>query len=53
MWCKIIILTGFLISSLTTAASDYKAVDELDLTKYVGKWYEVYQDRFNYYNSRI
>tara|TARA_B100000886_G_scaffold273238_1_gene197157 strand:+ start:1111 stop:1659 length:549 start_codon:yes stop_codon:yes gene_type:complete len=47
MWCKIIILTGFLISSLTTAASDYKAVDELDLTKYVGKWYEVYQDRFN------
>ena len=25
----------------------YKAVDELDVDKYVGDWYQVYQDRFN------
>lgn len=24
-----------------------KAVDELDLNKYIGKWYQVYQDNFN------
>ena len=26
---------------------DYKAVDDLDLEKYSGKWYQVYQDNFN------
>ena len=26
---------------------EYKAVDELDLNKYIGKWYQVYQDKFN------
>ncbi len=26
---------------------EYKAVDELDLEKYSGKWYQVYQDKFN------
>ena len=31
----------------TLYANEYKAVDELDLNKYVGKWYQVYQDNFN------
>lgn len=31
-----------------SASTDYKAVEELDLTKYVGKWYQVYEDRFNH-----
>ncbi len=26
---------------------EYKAVDDLDVTKYVGKWYQVYKDSFN------
>ena len=26
---------------------EYKAVDEVDLTKYMGKWYQVYGDGFN------
>jgi len=26
---------------------EYKAVDNLDLEQYVGKWYQVYQDNFN------
>ena len=28
-------------------SKDYKAVDNLDLEQYVGKWYQVYQDNFN------
>lgn len=28
-------------------SKEYKAVDELNLEKYVGKWYQVYQDKFN------
>ena len=31
----------------TLYANEYKAVDELDLNKYIGKWYQVYQDNFN------
>ena len=27
--------------------NEYKAVDELDLDKYVGRWYEVYGNRFD------
>lgn len=27
--------------------SEYKAVDELDLNKYIGEWYEVYGDNFD------
>ena len=30
-----------------TVLAEYKAVDELDLPSYMGKWYEVYQDNFN------
>lgn len=30
-----------------TYGQDYKAVDELDLSKYVGHWYQVYGDNFN------
>ena len=30
-----------------TISNEYKAVDELDLPSYMGKWYEVYQDNFN------
>ena len=26
---------------------EYKAVNNLDLEQYVGKWYQVYQDNFN------
>jgi len=28
-------------------SKEYKAVDELNLDQYVGKWYQVYQDKFN------
>lgn len=28
-------------------SNDYKAVDELDVNKYIGTWYEVYGDNFN------
>lgn len=39
----------FIILILITISSskEYKAVDELDLDKYVGRWYEVYGDRFD------
>lgn len=30
-----------------TNAKDYKAVDELDVNMYTGKWYEVYEDNFD------
>lgn len=36
-----------LIFIYVSFGKEYKAVEELDLTKYVGKWYEVYQDSFN------
>jgi len=38
------ILFGLCYLSL---AKEYKAVDELDLPSYMGKWYQVYQDNFN------
>ena len=28
-------------------SKDYKAVDNLNLDQYIGKWYQVYQDNFN------
>tara|TARA_B100001093_G_scaffold519488_1_gene608767 strand:- start:1020 stop:1550 length:531 start_codon:yes stop_codon:yes gene_type:complete len=37
-----IIFTLFLIVN-----SQYQAVDELDLNKYIGEWYEVYGDNFD------
>ena len=37
----------FLLFISISLARDYKAVDELDLNKYIGLWYEVYQDNFN------
>lgn len=37
----------FLLFLSLSLATEYKAVEELDLTKYTGKWYEVYQDNFN------
>lgn len=30
-----------------TVSAEYKAVDELYLPSYMGKWYQVYQDNFN------
>ena len=44
MFYNIIIFASFIGMCFS---KEYKAVDELDLTKYVGKWYEVYQDSFN------
>ena len=37
-----------LFSSLSYCLSnEYKAVDDLDLQKYMGKWYQVYKDKFD------
>ena len=37
-----------LLAIITISYSkSYKAVDDLDLDKYVGRWYEVYGDRFD------
>ena len=44
MYIKLIFLASLISASF---CKEYKAVEELDLTKYVGKWYEVYQDNFN------
>ena len=38
------ILFGLCYLSL---AKEYKAVDDLDLPSYMGKWFQVYQDNFN------
>lgn len=38
-----LLLTLFCISY----AKEYKAVDELNLDYYIGRWYQVYQDKFN------
>ena len=43
----IIILVILLITFSTLYSKEYKAVDELDLNKYVGSWYEVYGDNFD------
>jgi lipocalin len=37
----------FLTFFVVIYGNDYKAVDEIDLTKYMGKWYQVYGDKFN------
>lgn len=31
----------------STFAKDYKAVDKLNINNYIGKWYQVYQDKFD------
>ncbi len=36
-----------LIIIYTSASKEYKAVDKLDLNKYVGRWYEVYGNSFD------
>ena len=36
-----------LIIIYTSTSKEYKAVDELDLNKYVGRWYEVYGNNFD------
>ena len=41
-----ILLLAFALLA-TVCAGDYKPVDEVDLTKYMGHWYEVYGDKFN------
>jgi len=38
------LLLSFIVISYSR---EYKAVDNLDLEQYVGKWYQVYQDKFN------
>lgn len=39
---------GLLFTLLSLCyCKEYKAVDELNLESYVGKWYQVYQDSFN------
>ena len=43
----IIILVILLITFSTLYSKEYKAVDELDLNKYVGSWYEVYGNNFD------
>ena len=30
-----------------SCAKEYKAVDELDISMYMGKWYQVYEDNFD------
>ncbi len=37
----------FLAFSYICSCKDYKAVDQLDLPQYMGKWYQVYKDNFN------
>lgn len=32
---------------VTAVNGEYKAVDEVELTKYMGKWYQMYGDKFN------
>lgn len=44
MYCNMILLASLISVSM---CKEYKAVEELDLTKYVGKWYQVYKDNFN------
>ena len=37
----------FLFFLKVVNCKDYKAIDELDLNKYIGEWYEVYEDNFD------
>lgn len=43
----IIILVILLVTISTLYSKEYKAVDELDLNKYVNSWYQVYGDNFD------
>tara|TARA_B100001989_G_C24354427_1_gene371307 strand:+ start:156 stop:683 length:528 start_codon:yes stop_codon:yes gene_type:complete len=43
----IIILLVLLVTISTLYSKEYKAVEELDLNKYVGSWYEVYGNNFD------
>ena len=42
-----LLLILFALQLFYCYSKEYKAVDELDLTKYDGFWYEVYGDNFN------
>ena len=46
MFHKIILFIAISICTIANSR-EYKAVDELNLDKYIGKWYQVYQDKFN------
>ena len=44
MFCTVFMLLAL---SYSVHCKEYKAVDELDLQTYAGKWYQVYKDNFN------
>ncbi len=39
--------TLFSILFITVLSKEYKAVDHVELDKYMGKWFQVYQDKFD------
>ena len=41
------LLLFIIIFFYNVLGNEYSAVDELDLNKYIGKWYQVYGDNFN------
>lgn len=43
----LILLILILANNSFAYSKEYKAVDELNLENYLGKWYQVYQDNFN------
>ena len=45
MFIKLIILANLFF--LSSFAKEYKAVDNLNIEMYTGKWYEVYEDNFD------
>jgi len=44
MYLPILLLASVIGFSVS---KDYRAVDDLDLSKYTGKWYQVYEDKFD------
>ena len=42
-----LLLVNILLFFLLCNSKEYKAVEELDLTMYVGTWYQTYGDQFN------
>ena len=42
-----LLLVNILLFFLLCNSTEYKAVEELDLTMYVGTWYQTYGDQFN------
>ena len=44
MYCQVGLLFTFICLCY---CKDYKAVDELNIENYTGRWYQVYQDSFN------